>query len=76
MANLTLVIDDPLLQRAREEALRSRTSVIALVRECLGHDVDSRSHRLASLDRFEAVANALKSSSSEPWSRESLHERS
>jgi hypothetical protein len=33
MANLTLVIDDDLLQRARQEALRSKTSVNALVRD-------------------------------------------
>ena len=67
MANLTLVIDDALLQRAREAALRSRTSVNALVREFLRHYVDSRSRRLAALDRFESVANASQSSNTETW---------
>ena len=75
MANLTLAIDDELLQRAREEALRSRTSVNALVRDFLSHYVDRRSRRLAALERFEAIATASASTSSEPWSRESLHER-
>jgi hypothetical protein len=33
MANLTLAIDDDLLQQAREVALRDKTSVNAVVRE-------------------------------------------
>jgi hypothetical protein len=36
MANLTLAIDDALLQRARETALREHTSVNVLVRDILG----------------------------------------
>jgi hypothetical protein len=35
-ANLTLAIDDALLQRASEAALRENTTVYALVREFLG----------------------------------------
>ena len=76
MANLTLAIDDALLQRARQEALRNNTSVNALVREFLGSYVDARSRRLEALARFEAVANGSASSSASPWSRDSLHERS
>jgi hypothetical protein len=75
MANLTLVIDDGLLKRAREEALRSNTSVNALVREFLSRYVDARSRRLDALARFEAVAVGSRSSSAAPWSRDSLHER-
>jgi predicted transcriptional regulator len=75
MANLTLVIDDDLLQRARQEALRSKTSVNALVRDFLRQYVDARSRRLAALERFEAVASGSESFSLEPWTRESLHER-
>jgi hypothetical protein len=74
MANLTLAIDDDLLQKAREAALRDNTSVNALVRNFLGSYVDARSRRLAALADFEAIATATHSSSSEPWSRESLHE--
>lgn len=35
MANLTLSVDDAILQKAREAALRERTSVNALVRDFL-----------------------------------------
>ncbi len=75
MANLTLAIDDDLLQRARQAALRENTSVNALVRDFLGSYVDARSRRLAALSDFEAIAAATHSKTAEPWSRESLHER-
>ncbi|MFN5119623.1 MAG: hypothetical protein ACK5FE_01855 [Cyanobacteriota bacterium] len=75
MANLTLAIDDSLLQRAREAALRENTSVNALVRDFLGRYVEARSRRLEALDQFEAVVCGSRSASQEPWSRESLHER-
>ena len=74
MANLTLAIDDALLQRAREAALHQNTSVNALVREFLTRYVDARSRRLEALSRFEAVAASCDSSSAEPWTRESLHD--
>jgi hypothetical protein len=75
MANLTLAIDDALLQQAREVALRERTSVNALVRDFLSRYVDARQRRLEALARFEAVAATSHSSSSAPWGRETLHER-
>ena len=75
MTNLTLAIDDVLLQRAREAALRENTSVNALVRDFLGRYVDARGRRLEALEQFEAVAAGSRSASQEPWSRESLHER-
>jgi hypothetical protein len=75
MTNLTLAIDDALLQRAREAALRDNTSVNALVWDFLGRYVDARSRRLEALEQFEAVAGGSRSASQEPWSRESLHER-
>ena len=75
MANLTLSLDDALLQKAREAALRENTSVNALVRDYLRRYVDARSRRLQTLDAFEAVADRCTSSSPSPWSRESLHER-
>ena len=74
MANLTLSIDDALLQRAREAAVRDNTSVNALVRDFLGRYVDARSRRLAALAQFEAIAVSSQSASSEAWSRASLHE--
>ena len=74
MANLTLAIDDALLQRARETALQEHTSVNALVRDFLSRYVAARSRRLEALEQFEAVATGSQSASREPWSRESLHE--
>jgi hypothetical protein len=75
MANLTLAIDDVLLQRAREAALRQHTTVNALVRDFLGRYVEARSRRLEALEQFEAIAAGSVSASREPWSRETLHER-
>ena len=75
VANLTLSLDDALLQKAREAALRENTSVNALVRDYLSRYVDARSRRLQALDTFDGVADHCTSSSQSPWSRESLHER-
>lgn len=75
MANLTLSLDDALLRKAREAALRDNTSVNALVREYLSRYVDARSRRLVALEGFDAVADRSRSASAGPWSRESLHER-
>lgn len=74
VANLTLAIDDDLLQRAREAALRQKTTVNALVRDFLGRYVEARSRRLEALEQFEAVAAASDSASRESWGRESLHD--
>ena len=73
MANLTLSLDDKLLQQAREAALRERTSVNALVREYLQNYVNARARRISALD---ALAEHSQSSSAERWTRESLHQRS
>ena len=70
---LTLSLDDALLRRAREAALRENTSVNSLVREFLRGYVEARSRRLEALEAFEAVASTSQSASQAPWSRESLH---
>jgi Family of unknown function (DUF6364) len=75
MANLTLSLDDSLLQQAREAALRDRTSVNALVREYLSKYVDSKRRRLEALDSLDAVAARSVSRSEQSWSRDALHER-
>jgi predicted transcriptional regulator len=75
MANLTVAIDDTLLRRAREVAVRENTSVNALVRDFLSRYVDARSKRLEALARFESVAASSESRSHEAWSRDSLHAR-
>jgi len=75
MANLTLSLDDELLQKAREAALRENTSVNALVREYLKQYVNARGRRLRALDALDAVAERTDAASDERWTRESLHER-
>lgn len=75
MANLTLSLDDELLQKAREAAVREHTSVNALVREYLKQYVNARERRLRALDALDEVAGRTESASSERWSRDSLHER-
>lgn len=75
MANLTLSLDDELLQKAREAALREHTSVNALVREHLKHYVNARARRLHALDALDAVVERTESRSTQRWSRESLHNR-
>ncbi len=75
MANLTLSIDDDLLQRAREAALRERTSVNALVREYLERYVGARTRRYEALDALDALANRSTSASAAPWNRDDLNAR-
>ena len=60
MANLTLSLDDTLLQKAREAALRENASVNALVREYLEQYVNARERRLRALDALDAVAERTK----------------
>ena len=61
MANLTLAIDDELLQKAKQQAVKERTSVNALIRNYLSRYVDSCSRRLAALSAFETVASTVES---------------
>lgn len=75
MANLTLSLDDALLQRAREAALREHTSVNALVRDYLTQYVDEKGRRLAALDTLDALAAKSTSRSGKRWSRDELHDR-
>lgn len=76
MANLTLSVDDELLQKAREAATRERTSVNALVREYLKRYVAGKERRLEALDALDSVADATESASEGRWSRASLYSRS
>jgi hypothetical protein len=74
MANLTLVIDDAVLKRARQRALEEGTSVNAQVRDFL--------HRYAGagsgFEGFLAMTEGLGARSGvggRTWSRAELHER-
>jgi hypothetical protein len=75
MSNLTLSIDDDFLQRAREAALRDRTSVNALVRDFLIRYADSKRRRLEALDALDALAACSAARSDARWSRDELHQR-
>ena len=75
MANLTLSLDDEILQKAREAALREHTSVNALVRDYLTRYVDAKSRRLEAIDVIGKLARRNKSRSTESWSRDELHLR-
>lgn len=75
MANLTLSLDDEILQKAREAALREHTSVNALVRDYLTRYVDAKSRRLEAINAIDQLARRNKSRSTEAWSRDELHRR-
>ena len=75
MANLTVVIDDELLKRARIRALEQGSSVNALLREYLEHyaggDTQSRAMR-----EFCVIAErAGGHSGGRTWTRDEIHER-
>jgi plasmid stability protein len=75
VANLTLSLDDSLLQQAREAAVRDHTSVNALVRDYLTRYVDAKRRRFEALDTLDAIAARTNSQSDEIWSRADLHQR-
>lgn len=74
VANLTLVIDDDVLRRARKRALDHGTSVNALLRQYL-ESYAGRQERTAAMQRFLECAAAANVRSSGSWTREELHER-
>lgn len=74
MANLTVVIDDDVLLRARKRALDQGTSVNALLRDYLQQYV-GRQNRSAAMKQFIKRATSTKARSSSVWSRDELHER-
>lgn len=75
MANLTLSLDDDILQKAREAAVQEQTSVNALVREFLSRYADSRQRRMEALDALDSLASRNPSRSKGGWAREALHQR-
>lgn len=76
MANLTLSVEAELLQRAREVALRERTTVNAVVRDFLTRYVDARARRMKALDALDDIAaRCVSKSEGQSWSRDSLHLR-
>jgi hypothetical protein len=74
MANLTLVIEEELLLRARKKALEQGTSVNALVRDYL-EGYAGRPDASEAMRAFLARAAASGGRSKGPWKREELYDR-
>ena len=77
MANLTLVVDDDVLKRARKRAIDEGTSVNAIVREHLEAYAGADEAR-AAMRRFLALAAESQSGSGpegRTWTREDLYDR-
>lgn len=76
MANLTLKIDDLLLEKARRLAIRRNTSVNAIVKEKLEEFVSTDLSREAALEGIESFyARSRARMGKKTWSRDELHER-
>ena len=76
MANLTLKIDDRLLEKARRLALRRNTSINAVVRERLEEFVSTDLSREATLKGIEAFFVRSKAQiGKKTWNRDEIHER-
>lgn len=74
MANLTIVVDDQVLQRARIRALQHGTSVNALLRDYLASFAGGEDASVA-LAEFHDLAQGINVKSSGRWSREELYDR-
>ena len=80
MANLTVTIEDDLLQKARERAVAEKTSVNALVREYLTRYVEEQeaarlAHAKRVLAAMDDIATRLKFEGGITWTREDLYDR-
>ena len=76
MANLTLVIDEDVLRRARVRALEQGTSVNALVRAYLARIAGTSEASQGMNEFFAAVEGAGVESGGRTWTRDELHDRS
>lgn len=78
MANLTIVVDDETLKRARMRALEEGASVNQFLAEQLrGYAgvVDERARRRRAAEAFVALSRELEGSSGgRPWTRDDLYE--
>ena len=76
MANVTLALDDGLLQRARVKAVHEHTSVNAVIREFLAQWVRDENERAAVMESVRAALDAAEyRSGGVRWSRDELHKR-
>ncbi|MGC8492580.1 MAG: hypothetical protein ACP5SH_12670 [Syntrophobacteraceae bacterium] len=76
MANLTLRVDDQLLNKARRLALRRNTSINAIVREKLEEFVATDLSREAALKGIDAFFTRSRAQiGKKTWSRDEFHGR-
>ena len=74
--NLTIVVDDDILKRARIRAIQENTSVNAVVREYLTAYAGADRHRSEACERLLALSRSCKSRrGGGAWTRDELHER-
>ena len=75
MANLTIALDDDLLQKARVRAAALGTSVNAVLREYLEEWTNGKAAQRRAIEQFiEASKRSKASNLGRKWTRE-LHER-
>ena len=76
MANLTIALDDDLLQKARVRAAQQGTSVNAVLREYLEEWTHRKAAQRRAIEQFiEASKRSKASSGGRTWTRDELHER-
>ena len=75
MANLTLVVDEDVLRRARIRALQQGTSVNALVRAYLACIAGTSEASRGMDEFFTAITGTGAGSGGRTWSRDELHDR-
>lgn len=76
MANLTIALDDDLLQKARVRAAELGTSVNAVLRDYLEEWTARKEARRRAIESFvEASRRSKTSSGGRKWTRDELHER-
>jgi plasmid stability protein len=78
VANLTIVVDDETLQKARVRAVRQRTSVNAVLRdylEAFAGGEDAATGLANFLTLAASASTEIRPSQGRTWTREELHER-
>ena len=76
MANLTIVVEDEVLKRARLRAIEQGTSVNALLRDYLdAYSGASATQREAVRDLVTRSRKATSGRGGNRWTRDDLHER-
>ena len=76
MTNITLKIDDDILEKARRLAFQRNTSINAIVKQKLEEFVSSDLSREATLSGLDAFFQRSKARVGErTWTRDEIHER-